>query len=94
MRFGELIQNSNVLLAIIIGIIVLFLIICIIIFYNAFYPDGIPQHLKEDQPDELCKSDACDSDEEKKDMMKEGEDGMMEADMNGNGTQLEGAMME
>ena len=47
--------------------------------------------MKEDQPDEICKSDACDSDEEKKDMMNEG---MMEADMNGNGTQLEGAMME
>ena len=70
----------------------LFLIICIIIFYNAFYPDGIPQHLKEDQPDEICKSDACDSDEEKKDMMNE-EGKMMEADMNGNGTQLEGMMM-
>ena len=29
-------------------VILLFLGICVWIFYDAFYPSGIPQHLKED----------------------------------------------
>ena len=42
----EWIEDSDVLLAIIIGVIVIFLLICCLFAYNAFYPDGIPEHLK------------------------------------------------
>mgnify|MGYP000858669247 CR=1 FL=1 len=41
-RLAEWIEDSNVLLALIIGIIVVFLVVCILCFYFAFFPDGIP----------------------------------------------------
>ena len=85
MKLHELIQNSNVLLAIVIGIITVFLIICLICFYNAFYEDGIPQHLKEDKKSESPE------DEMEEEMLMEGEGMGGMADMekmdNGNGTQ-------
>ena len=82
-KLNELIHDSNVLLAIVIGLITVFLIICLICFYNAFYEDGIPQHLKEDKMSE--KEDEM---EEEKLMEGEGEGMAMENMMdNGNGTQ-------
>ena len=48
----EWIEESDVLLAIIIGVIVIFLLICCLFAYNAFYPDGIPGHLKDGEKEE------------------------------------------
>ena len=68
-------------------VIIIFLAVCILVFYNSFYPDGIPEHLKEDKESEKSEKDPLE--EEKEPMMM---DGMMEPDANGNGTQLEGKM--
>ena len=67
-------------------IIIVFLGICCLIFYNTFYPDGIPEHLKQDKESEKSEKDPME--EEKEPMM------MDEAspDANGNGTQLENKM--
>ena len=51
MKLYEWIADSNLLLALIIGVIVLFLIVCCICFYCAFYPDGIPDHLTKEKPE-------------------------------------------
>ena len=48
----EWIEDSDVLLAIIIGVIVIFLLICCLFAYNAFYPDGIPEHLQNGNKDD------------------------------------------
>ena len=81
-RYFELIENSDVLLAIIIIIIVIFLVICVLIFYFCFFPDGIPEHLKEDKKEE--------SDDEKSMMAGEDKKDGEAADAgNGNGTALE-----
>ena len=73
----ELIENSDVLLAVVILIVLTFLVICLIIFYCCFFPDGIPDHLKEDKKSEH-------SDDEKDEMMME--DGDKADAANGNGT--------
>ena len=85
-KYFELIENSNLLLFLVILIVLIFLAVCCFIFYNAFYPDGIPEHLKEDAPSE-------NSDDEDKDKEKmEGDDMMAmmgeEPAKNGNGTEL------
>ena len=74
------------LLAIVIIIIIVFLGICCLVFYNTFYPDGIPEHLKEDKESEKSEKDDKEMAEEETKMM-EGE-----PDANGNGTQLENKM--
>ena len=48
----EWIEDSDVLLAIIIGVIVIFLLICCLFAYNAFYPDGIPEYLQNGNNDD------------------------------------------
>jgi hypothetical protein len=58
------------------------LIVCLLIFYCCFFPDGIPEHLKEDKKSEH-------SDDENEEMMKEEEDKEKAEGANGNGTQLE-----
>ena len=68
-------------------IILAFLAVCILIFYNAFYPDGIPEHLKQDKESEKSEKDPME--EEKEPMMMDGE---AAPDANGNGTQLENKM--
>ena len=76
-KYFELIGDSNLLIAIVILIIILFLAICCCIFYNSFYPDGIPEHLKESK----------ESEKSEKDPMEEDMMAMMgEPDANGNGT--------
>ena len=47
-KLQEWIKDSNLLLFLCILIVILFLSICCWIFYDAFYPNGIPEHLKED----------------------------------------------
>ena len=64
----EWISDSNVLLALIILIIVIFLVSCILCFYCAFFPDGIPEDLKNDNASEARKS--MDNDSEKMDEEK------------------------
>ena len=52
MKLYEWITNTDLLVFLIILVILVFLGVCGFIFYNAFYPDGIPQHLKEDYSDD------------------------------------------
>ena len=40
------------MLAIICGVVLLFLIICGLFAYHAFYPEGIPDHLKGSQDED------------------------------------------
>ena len=62
------------MLAIICGVVVLFLIICGLFAYHAFYPEGIPDHLKGSEDEDKPKSEndnnpeaaaAADGDEKK-----------------------------
>ena len=79
-RYFELIGNSDALIAIIIIIIIVFLVACVLIFYFCFFPDGVPEHLKEDQKE-------SDKSEEGKSMMDKEEGKGEGADAaNGNGT--------
>ena len=55
----------------------MFLVICVLIFYYCFFPDGVPEHLKEDRPSEKSERD------EEEDKMIDNENN--EA-ANGNGT--------
>ena len=90
-KLYEWISNTNLLIFLIIVVILLFLGVCGWIFYSAFYPDGIPQHLKEDYPSSedsrSNRSNMMDNN-----MMMNQQDGegmaMMQAD-NGNGAALE-----
>ena len=59
-------------------VILAFLIICVLIFYYCFFPDGIPDHLKEDKP-----SEKSEKDEDEEDMMMDKEENDA---ANGNGT--------
>ena len=87
MKYFELIGDSNLLLALVILIIIVFLAVCCLVFYNAFYPDGIPEHLKEDKESEKSEKSQKDDMEETPMMMD------AQADANGNGTQVEGKQM-
>ena len=85
LRYFEIIENSDVLLALVIIIIIIFLVVCIVIFYYCFFPDGIPEHLKEDRKEELEEGKSMmDGDEDKKDA-----DGMANDAANGNGTAVQ-----
>ena len=55
-KMYEWISNTDLLVFLIIVVILVFLCVCLFIFYNAFYPDGIPQHLKEDSSSEDSRS--------------------------------------
>ena len=84
-KLAEWISDSNVLLAIVIGIIFVFLIVCVLVFYCAFFPDGIPEHLTRDAPES-----EEDKEEEAGMLMGGNNMMMMDANMenNGNGTNL------
>ena len=79
----EWIGNTDLLLFLIVLVILVFLGVCIFIFYNAFYPNGIPDHLKEDSSSEDNNSNRGSNMEN---MMMEENMAMMD---NANGTALE-----
>ena len=85
-KLYEWISNTDLLVFLIIVVILVFLGVCCFIFYNAFYPNGIPDHLKEDYSSEDNNSNRGEN------MMMMEEEGMtmmmMEAD-NGNGAAVE-----
>ena len=83
MKLYEWISNTDLLVFLIVLVILVFLGVCCFIFYNAFYPNGIPDHLKEDSSSE-------DNNSNRGSMMmqEEGMAMMMEAD-NGNGAAVE-----
>ena len=62
-------------------IIIAFLAICCLVFYNSFYPDGIPEHLKQDKESEKSEKDPMEEEEQEPMMMDEAS-----PDANGNGT--------
>ena len=82
----EWIGNTDVLVFVIILVILIALVVCCWIFYDAFYPDGIPDHLKEDDPS----SNDSGSNRDRDMMMNQDEmmAPMMDAN-NGNGTAVE-----
>ena len=85
MKLYEWISNTDLLIFLIVVVILVFLGVCCFIFYNAFYPNGIPDHLKEDLSSEDNNSNR---DGMMMQMDGEGMAMMMEGD-NGNGAAVE-----